>query len=151
MMNDAELQYYYFGFYRVLKRYRSTSILGWTIVFAGCGSVPLGWNLDRTAGFVEVLLTVLTILAGLAVVWQNISALDEYIRVPFPSSSNGEVNERTELIAEIRTIMKDVDNGGWQEAYAAIARLNEIQVKHALPAFERQTSQGRSTERSSIK
>jgi hypothetical protein len=129
-MNDAELQYYYFGFYRVLKRYRSTSILGWAIVFVGCASVPFGWNLGRTMGFIEVVLTLLTLLAGLAVVWQNISALEEYIHVPFPSLSNGELHERVELIVEIKNIMKEVDNGGWQEAYAAIGKLELLRAKY---------------------
>lgn len=134
-MNDVELQYYYIGFYRVLKRYRSTSILGWAIVFLGCASVPFGWDLGRTTGFIEVVLSGLTILAGLALVWQNISALDEYIRVPFPSSSNDNATERSELIAEIRSIMKEVDDGGWWEASAAIGKLTEMQVKHGLPAL----------------
>lgn len=114
----------------MLKRYRSTSILGWAIVFAGCLSVPFGWNLGRTTGFIEVVLTLLTILAGLAVVWQNITALEEYIRVPFPSSVSGEVNERTELIAEIKNLMKQVDDGGWQEAYAAIGNMVSLHARY---------------------
>jgi hypothetical protein len=65
-------------------------------------------------------------------VWQNISALDSYIHVPFPSSANGGANERTELIAEIKSLMKDVDDGGWQEAYAAIGKLQELRTKAGL-------------------
>jgi ABC-type multidrug transport system fused ATPase/permease subunit len=135
-MTDAELQYYYFGFYRILKRYRSTSILGWAIVFVACLSVPFGWNLGRATGFVEVVLTILTILAGLAVVWQNISALEEYIRVPYPSTVNGEANTSAELIAEIKNLMKEVDDGGWQEAYTAIGKVESLRVKYSLPELK---------------
>lgn len=135
MMNDTELQYFYFGFYRILKRYRAVSLTGWVIAFAGCGSAPFGWNLGRTTGFIEVVLTILTITAGLVVVWQNISALEEYLRVPFPVSV--EITEQdAAIVNEIRSLMKEVDDGGWQEAYAAIGKLKEIQVKHALPKLE---------------
>ncbi len=131
-MTDDELQYFYVGFYRVLRRYRSTSILGWIIVLVGCLSIPFGWNFGRATGFIEVVLTALTILAGLSLVWQNISALQEYIRISFPRSSDQPGPERLEL----QTLMKEVDDGGWQEAYAAIAKLNEMQVKYSLPKLE---------------
>ena len=137
MLSESELQYYYHGFYRVLKRYRATSILGWLIVFAGVVSVPFGWKLGRTTGFIEVVLTLLTILAGLTVVWQNISALDEYIHVPFPLSTQAEMNEQqTAVLSEIRNLMKEVDDGGWQEAYAAIGKLKEMQTKFGLPELK---------------
>lgn len=131
-MTDDELQYFYFGFHRVLRRYRSTSILGWIIVLFGCISAPFGWNLGRPAGVIEVLLTVLTILAGLSLVWQNISALQEYIRISFPLSPSGEP-EPARL--EIQKIMREVDDGGWQEAYAAIAKLKDLQQKYGLPVL----------------
>lgn len=134
-MTDAELQYFYVGFYNALKRYRSTSLLGWTIVLLGCVSIPLGWNWGRRDGIVDVSLTVMTILAGLVVVWQNITALEQYIRVPFPTGleTNPEVPSP---ISEIRNVMKEVDDGGWQEAYAALGRLREIQAKYSLPQLE---------------
>jgi hypothetical protein len=136
MLNDAELQYYYLGFYRALKRYRTTSLLGWSIVFLGCLSIPFGWNLGRSTGFIEVVLTALTVIAGLTVVWQNISALDEYIRTPFPSLVNGEASVRAEIISEIKGLMHEIDKGGWQDAYAAIAKLIELGAKHDLPKLE---------------
>lgn len=132
-MTDAELQYYHFGFYRALKRYRSTSMLGWTIVLLGCLSVPVGWEIGRTTGIVEIGLTVMTTLAGLALVWQNISALEEYLRVPFPFSTD---EKTATIVADIRDIMQEVDNGGWQEAFEAIGKLRILQHKHQLPPLE---------------
>ncbi len=128
-MTDDELKYFYFGFERVLRRYRSTSLLGWSIVLVGCLSIPLGWNLGRATGAIDVLLTVLTILAGLSLIWQNISALQEYVRISFPRSTD----EPEPVRMELQGIMKEVDDGGWQEAYTAIEKLNEIQIKYALP------------------
>jgi hypothetical protein len=137
MLTDAELEYYYYGFYRVLRRYRTTSILGWIIVVLGCLSVPVGWNFGRPSGFIEVILSLLTILAGLTVIWQNISALEEYTRVPFSVPTTAEMSEEQGFaVVEMRNLMEEVDNGGWQEAYAAIAKLGELQVKYGLPKLE---------------
>ena len=110
-------------------------MLGWTIVFLGCASVPFGWNLGRTTGIIEVVLTVLTILAGLVLVWQNISALNEYLHIPFPIAPQPEPEKKSPL-SEIRRLMKEVDDGGWQEAYAAIGQLTEIHTKYSLPKLE---------------
>jgi hypothetical protein len=126
-MTDAELQYFYSGFYRALKRYRSTSLLGWTIVLLGCLVVLLRWNLERTFGPLDTALAALTVFAGLAVVWQNISALEQYLRVPFPVATEDPV------LAEIKSLMHEVDEGGWQEAYAAIGQLTAMQRKYGLP------------------
>lgn len=133
MMTDRELQYFYFGLYRVLKRYRTTSFVGWTIVVLGCLSIPFGWRLDRPAALLEMTLTAVTIVAGLVVVWQNLSALDQYLHVPFPVDSASTADG---ALSEIRELMTDVDGGGWQEAHVALGRLNEIQQKYGLPKLE---------------
>lgn len=132
MPSTADLEFYYFGFYRILKRYRFTSLLGWAIVFLACLSIPLGWNTGRATDLIVITLTLLTVFAGLAVVWQNISALENYLRIPFPHTND------EAFVGEIRELMKDVDSGGWQEAYEAIGRIKELQIKHSLPSLERQ-------------
>jgi hypothetical protein len=109
------------------------SVLGWMIVLLACISIPFGWNVGRTMGFVEVVLTVLTVLAGLVLVWQNISALKEYIRIPFLPSAQPDDQQP---VSEIKKIMRDVDEGGWQDAYAAIGMLKELQSKYDLPKLE---------------
>jgi len=139
MLSDDELQYYYFGFYKALKRYRSASLIGWSIVLVAIISVPFGWNLGRSTGYIEVVLTILTIFAGLALVWHAISSLEEYVRIPFSRSAPDSQITGQSLPDEIRTLMKEVDDGGWQEAYAAIGKLHELRVKHALPAVDRES------------
>jgi hypothetical protein len=133
MLTDAELQYFYFGFYKALKRYRLTSIAGWSVVLLGCLSVPFGWNLGRATGVTEVFLTLLTVFAGLTVVWQNIAALEQYVRIPFPDSSE---TQALSVVQDIRDLMKEVDEGGWQDAYDAIGKLKEMQAKHNLPPLD---------------
>jgi hypothetical protein len=98
-------------------------------------SIPLAWNLGRRGEVVDVSLTVMTILAGLVVVWQNIAALEQYIRVPFPTATDS-AGETSLPIKEIKNVMKEVDDGGWQEAYEALQRLREIQMKYSLPQLE---------------
>jgi hypothetical protein len=39
------------------------------------------------------------------------------------------------VLFEIIEIMKDVDEGGWQEAYAAIDRMEALRTKYGLPAL----------------
>ncbi|MDL1892909.1 hypothetical protein FBQ87_08465, partial [Sphingobacteriales bacterium CHB3] len=70
---------------------------------------------------------------GYATLWQNIAAIEEYLRIPFPLSS-AEATHAS--LSEIKEIMKDVLDGGWQEAYEAIGRLRALKVKHGLPPLE---------------
>jgi len=135
-ISEAELQFYYFGLYKVLRRYRFMTILGWFVVAFGVVSVPLGWNVGRSHELIDLALSCFTIVAGLAVVQQSISSLDAYISVPFPSSGmgNGGVGQSPILI-EILQLMKDIDDGGWQEAYAAIGALKKMEKMYGLPAL----------------
>jgi len=131
---EAELQFFYFGLYKILKRYRFTTILGWLIVFIGAASTPLGWEFGRPHGLIDVALSMGTIAAGLMLVQQSVSFLDAYINVPFPTSSNGGWGQSA-AINEINQLIKDIDEGGWQEAYAAIGILKRMEAKYGLPAL----------------
>lgn len=134
---EAELQFYYFGFYRALKRYRTVTLIGWSVVLTGCASVPLGWNIGRPGGLIELALSGFTILAGLALVWQSVTSLDEYVKIPYPSRQSGNGNGETPaMMGEIIEIMRDVADGGWQEAYAGLRKLKELGTKHGLRSLE---------------
>jgi hypothetical protein len=131
---ESELQFYYFGLYAVLKRYRTSSILGWLVVLLGGISIPLGWSVGRAHGILDLALSACTIVAGLALVSHTIASLESYVRIPFPTSpQEAEVNDRSLFIDEIVLIMKDIEEGGWQEAYAAIQKMEELQSKYSLP------------------
>jgi len=132
--SDQDLQFYYFGLYAALKRYRTATLLGWLIVLVGCVSVPLGWNVARSHGMIDIALSVCTVAAGLAVVSLSISALETYLNVPFRGKNEGNgVDDRAIVIEEIILLMKDIDHGGWQEAYAAIGKLKTMETRHGLP------------------
>ena len=130
LLSEAELRYYYLGFHRALKRYRTITIIGWTIVVIGCASFPVGWSVGRPAGLIEIALSCATVVAGLGLVSLSISSLDAYIRITLPFAQNGEQHP---VIHEIVEIMKDVDAGGWQEAYAAITKIEELGTRFGLP------------------
>jgi hypothetical protein len=132
LLSDAELRYYYFGFHEALKRYRTITIIGWMVVVIGCVSFPVGWSVGRPGGIVDIALSFATVVAGLGLVWQSISSLDAYIRIVLPFVHNGEQHP---MIHEVAEIMKDVDDGGWQEAYAAIRKMEDLQSKYGLPAL----------------
>jgi hypothetical protein len=136
--NDRELGFYYFGLYRVLIRYRRMTILGWCVVALGIASIPLGWESGQRHGIIDLGLSFAAIVAGLALVQQSVASLSSYISVQFPSSilEDGTVSEH-EAISEVVQLMKDIDEGGWQEAYAAIGKLKEMETTYSLPPLNR--------------
>ena len=129
-LSESELRYYYFGFYRMLKKYRTTTLIGWMIVVIGGASLPVGWSVGRPGGVIEIALSCATVAAGLVLVSQSISCLEAYIRIVLPSQHNGEQHA---LIHEVLLIMRDVDEGGWQEAHAAIKKMQEMEKTYGLP------------------
>lgn len=132
-----QLEFYYHGFHRVLRRYRSATITGWVITFAGVAGIPLGWNAGRTHGLLDLLLCGCAIAAGLILVSEAVSFLGAYAAVPFPPASPDTGSDgEPELVQEIRLLMKEVESGGWQEAYAAIGTLKALGLRHGLPAPE---------------
>ena len=130
---EGELQFYYFGLYAVLKRYRFMTMLGWLIVLLGCASVPFGWEVERT-GLIDLALSCCTIVAGLALVQQSVSSLASYINVPFDRARLGDsAEDNSVVVKEIKNLMNEIEEGGWQEAYAALRALREMSERHGLP------------------
>lgn len=135
--SEAELQFYYFGLHKALKRYRFSTILGWLIVLVGIASVPLGWEFGRPHGAVDIALSAFTVVAGLVIVQQSIASLSSYLTIPFqPPTVEDPSQETPSPVKEIVDLMKDVEEGGWQEAYGAIRKLEEMETSHGLPALD---------------
>jgi hypothetical protein len=132
MPTEAELRFYYFGLYAVLRRYRAMTILGWVIALLGLASVPLSWHLGTPHGLVDTLLSLGTVVAGLAVVQQSVTALASYLHVPFGERQEDRP-ERNPTIRYIEDLMRDIDGGGWQDAYSAIEKLEQLRDSHGLP------------------
>jgi len=134
---ESRLQFSYFGLYAVLKRYRAMTILGWMIVLVGISGILWGWNLSSLHGLIDIAMAVFTILAGLAVVQLSVTSLSTYTGASFPEPAEG-VSSGTSAAAleELNTITKEVHEGGWQEAFAAIDRLRSLADTHGLPALD---------------
>jgi hypothetical protein len=128
------LEFYYVGLYRALKRYRFATVLGWLIVLLGCASVPLGCGYAGEHGLIDLALSCCTIVSGLALVQQGISSLAAYVRIPFPVTGDTDAASRP-WVGELVQLMKDVDDGGWQDAHAAIRTLKAMAVTHGLPGL----------------
>lgn len=128
----AELEFYYFGFYAVLRRYRTMTVLGWAIAALGVASIPISWRLGTPHGIMDTALSLGTILAGLLVVQQCVTSLSSYVRVPFREREAGAPPAHPALQA-IEQLMRDVDEGGWQDAFTAIRTLERMQDEYGLP------------------
>jgi len=133
---DDELRFYYFGFYTVLKRYRSMTLLGWLVVAVGLMSFMLAWNVGREHGIVDTMLACGCASAGLALVQNSVASLSSYVAVPFRSTvgSTGDT-EQVPAVREMVALMKGVDEGGWQDAYTAIRKLKELESTYGLPSL----------------
>ena len=131
-LSEPELEYYYFGFNRILKRFRAITLLGWIIVLIGAVSLPLGWRFGQPHGLIDVALSIATTLAGVLVVQQGVAALGSYIGIPF-HERGGSKEEPHPGLGEIRLLMKEIDEGGWWEANGGIQKLKEIGAKFELP------------------
>jgi hypothetical protein len=134
---DEPLKYFYFGLYDALKRYRRMSLIGWAVVLIGCVGIGLRWRAGGPFGLVDLLLSAATILAGLALVQHSVENLTAYVRIPFPESTQpGYATGRGPAIQEIRELIKEIDEGGWQEAFLALRRLRGMEQRHGLPPLE---------------
>lgn len=135
-MNDltqAETEFYVAGLYRVLIRYRTMTILGWIIVLAGFAGIILGWNVPQSHGLIDTLLGAFTIIAGLTLVYQSVVSLEAYVRVPFPHTrpANGG-DDLHPALRRLLPLLAEIHEGGWQEAYAAIGTLKQVDLEFAL-------------------
>jgi hypothetical protein len=132
LFTEAELRFYYFGFYKALKHYRISAIIGWCVVVVGCASILFGWNFGQLIG-VDLILSFATVAAGVGLVSQSISSLEAYTRIVIPIPHNGEQHP---LIHEVVEIMWEVDNGGWQETSSAMRKIEELRLKYDLPPLD---------------
>lgn len=132
--SQSELQYYYHGLFKVLTRYRLATIIGWLVVLVGLVGVPLGWEFGRPHGLVDIGLSAFTIFAGLTVVQQAVVSLSAYVTIPVQGlTASDSSSELPASVKEIIEMMKEVEEGGWQEAYASIRKLQEMQATYGLP------------------
>lgn len=132
---DPALEYFYFGFFRALRRFRAVTVAGWCVAGAGFAAVALRWEPVWSGDLAGGLLCGLLVVAGIALVQQGVSELSWYTRVPFPRPpAVGEGGGGLEgALADLSEIMDSVDEGGWQDAVQALAALRRVGEQYDLP------------------
>ncbi len=136
-LTDAELQFYYLGLYKVLKRHRYMSVIGWALVAAGLAGTPFGWDTSRYGAIVILALSCCTVIGGIMIVQLGVTSLDSYLSVPFPRRPAGEGGAGEPPVLEvIRRVMEDARDGGFRDAHEAVRTLRSLRESHGLPALK---------------
>jgi hypothetical protein len=133
-VQDPALEFFYFGFYRALRRFRTMAIAGWCVVAAGSAGCALRWETVWRGDLITGALCALLAAAGILLVQQSVSELSAYVRIPFPrpSGTTGVEGERA-VIGELERLLEDVESGGWREAVWALAELRTLGARYGLP------------------
>jgi hypothetical protein len=122
---EAALEYYFHGFLRTLRHHRAATIGGWII--AAAGSAGLFSACRAGSDPIDLGVPLCALGAGIALVHLSLVRLEAYIAVPFPPPDPAVLPpELFSLLSECAQLMEDVDAGGWQEAYAALRRLEFV-------------------------
>lgn len=143
---DAALEYYYHGFLRTLRHHRIVTIAGWVIAAAG-GAVA--FSSCRAGGdLISVGIPLSALAAGIALVQQSVARLDAYVAIPFPAPDpEGIPPALLPLLAACAKLMKEVEDGGWHEAYAALRTLRGMPAAGSIITVrEKETSDGHTSE-----
>jgi hypothetical protein len=135
-MDERVLEFYYYGFYSALKRFRGVVAVGWFVTCAGAGAFVVRFEAVRSAGLFDIIVCLGCVVAGIAVVQTAVAALTAYVRVPFPVPEPS-TGEQEEIVGRLRDLMKNVEDGGWREAREAIHAVRELGVRYGLPFPDR--------------
>ena len=128
---ESALAFYYHGFRAALIRYRILTIGGWCAAALGGGGALVSCRAG--ADLLTFVYPLCAAAAGLALVHQSVAALDDYVRVPFPLPDTGAVPAPVAAaLEECAQLMKEIDRGGWQEAYAALRALKSLPERYGL-------------------
>lgn len=112
------------------------SVVGWFIVAVGFVALILAWGLDLPHGFIDMVLALLAMLAGILVVQQSVAALQEYVSVPFSHRQPA-----AEPVLAILAIMDEIRRGGWREATAGIGKVEAIAGQYGFADHSEHVSQ----------
>jgi hypothetical protein len=132
-VRDPALEYFYFGFYRALRRFRAATVAGWCVAGAGFAALALRWEPVWSGDLTGGILCGLLIVAGISLVQQGVTELSYYVQIPFPhppATDGAEGNSRA--VAELAGVMEDVEEGGWQDAVRALTSLRAFGEQYGL-------------------
>jgi hypothetical protein len=130
---EEALAFYYHGFRAALERYRALTVGGWCLAALGAGVALASCGQGATPDLMSFLVPVGASAAGVALVYQSVAALDAYVRISFPFPDPGAAPGHIAAVCEESAqLMRDIDQGGWQEAYAALRALKTMPERHGL-------------------
>jgi len=107
------------GFLEALKRYRRVTLVGWMVAAGGAMALVLRWRSPGLLGLLDIVLSAATIAAGILLVSYGIEGLSAFIRTALAALHKEE-------LTELRELMEEVEDGGWQDAFAALARVRRM-------------------------
>jgi hypothetical protein len=126
---ESAARFFIYGFHAVLRRYRAMTLLGWAAVAWGGATVVLGWNYGQPHGVFDLMLSLAAVLAGVALVQQSVAALSSYVQIPYPMPP-GAQETVSGIFTKCAELMKEVDAGGWQDAYNALTRIRQLEAEY---------------------
>jgi hypothetical protein len=133
-VRDPALDYFYFGFYRALRRFRASTVTGWCVTGAGIAALALRWDSVWRGDLTGGILCGLLIGAGILLVQQGVTELSQYTEIPFPHPRvPGGSDAEGRTVTELAGLMEEVGKGGWQEAVHALATLRAVGEQFGLP------------------
>jgi len=119
--------------YAALRRHRRTTIMGWTVTAAGCVGMIRGWDLLSSRDIVSVGISLVAIVAGILLVHESVgflAALSAWLQNEPPPAEADPVAR--ELHARLKEIAREIDNGGWQEAFAALGQVRTLAASYGI-------------------
>lgn len=117
-LTEEERQFYFYGFRTVLRRFIRMTVAGWALSALGAGSLLVFWKSPLPHGAFDLILSLAVIVAGVIVVQTNVTALQSYVTIRFPTKEPA-----SGLILRAREWMQEVAEGGWRDAHAVLHRL----------------------------
>jgi hypothetical protein len=139
-VNTEHLEFKYFSFYAALRRYRTTTIIGWGVTAAGMAGFITSWGIPGAHGLLDVILAAAAIVAGLTVVHVSVMGLQSYVSVEFPPLPHDAPETDRAALEALAPVMIAVRDGGWQEAFHAIGELRAIGERWGWQPPDRRTS-----------
>jgi hypothetical protein len=131
------VQFRYFGFFAVLRRYRSMTVTGWGVAAIGVLALVLSWGLPGGRGLLNIGLSCVLAAAGVLVVQAAVMGLHAYVSVPFPPVPPDLHDTDRLALEQIEPVITAVRDGGWEDAFHAIAEVKAIGERAGLPAPDR--------------
>lgn len=132
-MSTEYLQHRYFGFFAALRRFRTTTVIGWGVSAAGLAGFIGAWGIPGARGLLDVLLAGATILAGVAVVQVSVMSLQSYVSLRYPPLPPDISEADRAALESLEPVMAAVRDGGWQDAFHAIGEVRAIGRQWGLP------------------